>query len=179
MAAESSSSCSSVVSAEALAYALSKLGKPELVLKEEQKLAMFSLFSGNDVFVWLPTGFGKSICFQTLPFMFDYKLGLVKEEVKKRSLLIVVAPLVALMVDQAKSLQDSGVRAVIVSSGGRENRIPESLLETEETLMSASLAFCSPESLVQDKWRDILEKPSLSDRVCAIVVDECHCISKW
>ena len=155
---------------------MSKLGKPELVLKEEQKLAMFSLFSGSDVFVWLPTGFRKSICFQTLPFMFDC---IVKEEVKKRSLLIVVAPLVALMVDQAKSLQDSGVRAVIVSSGGRENWIPESLLATEETLMSASLAFCSPEPLVQDKWRDILEKPSLSDRVCAIVVDECHCISKW
>ena len=111
--------------------------------------------------------------------MFDYKLGLVKEEVKKRSLLIVVAPLVALMVDQTKSLQDSGVRAVIVSSGGRETWITESLLATEETLMSASLEFCSPESLVQDKWRDILEKPSLSDRVCAIVVDECHCISKW
>ena len=90
MAAESSSSCSSVVSAEALTYALSKLGNPELVLK---KLAMFSLFSGSDVFVWLPMGFGKSICFQTLPLMFDYKLGLVNEEVKKRSLLIVVAPL--------------------------------------------------------------------------------------
>ena len=45
MAAESSSSCSSVVSAEALTYALSKLGKPELVLKEEQKLAMFSSLS--------------------------------------------------------------------------------------------------------------------------------------
>ena len=67
--------------------------------------------------------------------MFDYKLGLVKEEVKKRSLLIVVAPLVALMVDHAKSLQDSGVHAVIVSSGGRENWIPESLLATEATLM--------------------------------------------
>ena len=93
MAAESSSSCSSVVSAEALTYALSKLGNPELVLKEEQKLAMFSLFSGSDVFVWLPMGFGKSICFQTLPLIFDYKLGLVNEEVKKRSLLIVVAPL--------------------------------------------------------------------------------------
>ena len=85
----------------------------------------------------------------------------------------------ALMVGQAKSLHDSGVRAVIVSSAGRENWIPESMLATEETLMSASLAFCSAESFVQDKWRDILEKPSLSDRVCAIVVDECHCISKW
>ena len=48
-------SCSSVVSAEELTYTLSKLGKSKLILKEEQKLAMFSLFSGRDVFVWLPT----------------------------------------------------------------------------------------------------------------------------
>ena len=79
-----------------------------------------------------------------LPFMFDYKLSL-------RSLFIVAAPLVPLMVDQAMGLQDSGHSAVIVSSRGRENRIPQSLVATEETLMSASLVFCSPESLVQDK----------------------------
>ena len=49
-AAESSASSSSVVSAEALTYALSKLGKSEFILKEEQKLAIFSLFSGREVF---------------------------------------------------------------------------------------------------------------------------------
>ena len=67
-AAESSMSCSSVVSAEALNYALSKLRKSELILKEEQKLAIFSLFSGRDVFVWLPTqdsgGVSVSKCFR-------------------------------------------------------------------------------------------------------------------
>ena len=61
--AESSMSCSSVVSAEALTYALSKLGKSELILKEEQKLAIFSLFSRRDVFVWLPTGFIEDYLF--------------------------------------------------------------------------------------------------------------------
>ena len=89
-AAESSvSSSSSVVSAEALTYALSKLGKSEFLLKEEQKLAIYSLFSGRDVFVWLPTGFRKSICFQMLPFMFDRRhtwLGSISNTIKQKRL---------------------------------------------------------------------------------------------
>ena len=51
---ESSVSSSSAVSAEVFTYALFKLGKSKLILKEEQKLAIFSLISGRDVFVWLP-----------------------------------------------------------------------------------------------------------------------------
>ena len=54
-AAESSGSSSSVASAEALTYALSKPGKYEFILKEEQELAIFSLFSGRDVFVPSPS----------------------------------------------------------------------------------------------------------------------------
>ncbi len=50
--------------------------------------------------MWLPTGFGKSVYFQTLPFVFDYKLGLV-DAVKKS----VIAPLIALIVDQVRSLR--------------------------------------------------------------------------
>ena len=126
--------------------------------------------------MWLPTGFGKSICFQTLPFVFDYKLGLVNTE--KKSLVVVVAPLVALMVDQVRSLQAKGVTAAIVS-GSREGRAAEDLLASEDTLGSASLVFCSPEALTLDRWRDVLEKQSVSERVCAVVVDEAHCVSKW
>ena len=82
-AAESSSS---VVSAEALTYTLC-LKKIELILKEERKLAIFSLFSGRDVFVWLPTGFWKSICFQMLRFLFYRRhtwLGFLSKKNKKR-----------------------------------------------------------------------------------------------
>ena len=48
--------------------------------------------------MFLPTGFGKSVCYQVLPFVFDHKLGLVVE-----SSIIVVSPLIALMVDQQES----------------------------------------------------------------------------
>ena len=178
--------CSSPDFAEALSYALSALGlttatteAPLTVeaLKDEQRRAIKAVYDGMDVFVWLPTGFGKSVCFQALPFVFDYKLGLVSAE--KKSVVIVVAPLVALMVDQVQCLRANGVRAVIVSSGGREGRVAQDLLASEDTLGSASLVFCSPEALAVDKWRDSLENPSFSDRVCAIVVDEAHCVSKW
>ena len=42
---------------------------------KEQKQAIHAICSGSDVFVWLPTEFGKSVCFQTLPFVFDFKLA--------------------------------------------------------------------------------------------------------
>ena len=54
-------------------YALQKLGTPDLVLKPEQRTAINAVYNGRDVFVWLPS---KSLCFHTLPFVFDYKLAL-------------------------------------------------------------------------------------------------------
>ena len=52
---------------ESLANALSTLGSSHLQLKEEQKKAVQAICEGRDVFVWLPTGFGKSLCYQLLP----------------------------------------------------------------------------------------------------------------
>ena len=65
---------------------------------------MFSVFMRADIFVWLPTGFGKTVCFEVLPFMFDMKLGRVD------SLVVVVSPLVSLMIDQVRSLRSGSDR---------------------------------------------------------------------
>ena len=134
----------------ALSYALSKLGKPGLVLKEEQKQAIAAVYRGRDVFVWLPTGFGKSVCFQALPFVFDYKLGLVNTE--KKSLAIIIAPLVSLMVEQVQSLQAQDVAAAIVSSGGRESRVAEGLLASKDTLDSASSGMSRSSLILEGKF---------------------------
>ena len=56
---------------EAQSYALVQLGLPQLSLKEEQKQEIHAIYSGSDVFVWLP------VCFQTLPFVFDFKHSIV------------------------------------------------------------------------------------------------------
>ena len=67
------------------------------------------------MFAWLPTGYGKSICYQLLPFIFDIKLGRTTSPLSDRSVVQVVSPLVSLMVDQVSTLQKRGVFAGILS----------------------------------------------------------------
>ena len=98
---------------EAVSYALScfKLDK----LKPEQEDVIYKLYQGQDVFAWFPTGYGKSICYQLLPFLFDAKLHRQLESPEKRSKVIVVSPLVSLMVDQVSNLKTRGISAGILS----------------------------------------------------------------
>ena len=56
---------------DSVVYALTA---SHLTLKEEQKRSVQAVYEGNDVFVWLPTGYGKSLCYQVLPLVFDHKL---------------------------------------------------------------------------------------------------------
>jgi len=64
-----------------------------------------SICNGKDTFVWLPTGFGKSICYQTLPFVFDKML---KKCAAGGSVIVVVSPLISVMEDQVASLRKQG-----------------------------------------------------------------------
>ena len=65
------------------------------MLKPEQRTSIFQFASGSDVFVSLPTGYGKSLCYTLLPPVFDLLRG-----VKEKSIVLVVSPLLALMKDQ-------------------------------------------------------------------------------
>ena len=67
--------CSSDTFSSALSYALERFGTPNLTLKEEQRKWLEAVYRGNSVFVWLPTLFGKSICYQALPLVIEYKKG--------------------------------------------------------------------------------------------------------
>ena len=161
---------------QATAFALVRVGAPStLVLKKEQVSAVRAVYEGRDVFVWLPTGFGKSICYELLPFVFDHKLGRI-EGTNIYSLVIVVTPLVSLMVDQVTDLKKRGVDAAIISGS---DRIEKSHLATEQKLKDYRVLFTVPEAILGHKWRDCIEKPDISNRIVAIVVDEAHCVSKW
>ena len=59
---------------EAVAYALSCIGQQDLTLKPKQEEALVHLYDGRDMSAWFPTGYGKSLCYQLLPFIFDFKL---------------------------------------------------------------------------------------------------------
>ena len=57
---------------DALSYALSCVGLSSIVLKQEQLTAIRYLYQRKDIFLWLPTGFGKSVCYEVLPFLFNF-----------------------------------------------------------------------------------------------------------
>ncbi len=151
-----------------LSYALDKVGRPNIALKPEQRECIEHIYVGKDVFVWLPTGFGKSLCYEVLPFVFDYKLG------RQDSLVIVVSPLISLMADQVMGLRRRSVDAAIMSSSGNKD-----LMAIEEEIMNYRLLFCAPEAIDSPQWRSVIAKREVSSRVVTLVVDEAHCVSKW
>jgi len=89
---------------EALAYAATKHGYES---KTEQKEAVKAFVRGNDVFVSLPTIFGKSLCFALLQYVFDYLRG---ETESQKSVVLGVSPLMSLMMDQWNKYSPKGLR---------------------------------------------------------------------
>ena len=81
----------------ALAYALSCVKQEVLSLKDQQMEAVNCkvLSEGKNVFVWFPTGYGKSICYQLLPLVFDVKLGRTNAPLVDRSVILVISPLMS------------------------------------------------------------------------------------
>ena len=152
----------------AIAFSLEKLGLPDVTLKAEQRSAIKAIYEGRDVFVCLPTGYGKSLCYQTLPFIMDHK----NSRSSHTSAVIVVSPLIALMEEQVQRLKGQGVKASVLSTSSP-------VCATNYGLSTDSLFFCAPESLVVTRWRRVLGTPQFSQRIVAVVVDEVHCAPKW
>jgi ATP-dependent DNA helicase RecQ len=163
----------------ALAYALNAMGRKDLKLKDEQERAVRYLYDGEDVFLWLPMGFGKSLCYNCLPFLFDYRLGRTRAPAS-RSTVLVVSPLVSLMTDQVSSLRERRVSAAILSS---HEICDKSFVATDKALQTQgmfSLLFASPEAVIgATKWHEKLLNLPLTERIVAVTVDEVHCVSKW
>ena len=118
-----------------------------LILKEQQVCALKLLSEGRDVFVWFPTGYGKSLCYQLLPFLMDYKLGRTKGPLVARSVVLVISPLVSLMIDQVRSLNTRGVSAAILSSN-KENSTEVLLPLTKMCRMESTVCCSLPQRLL-------------------------------
>lgn len=119
-----------------------------------------AVLDNEDTFVLLPTGGGKSICFQ-IP-------ALIKE-----GICIVVSPLIALMKDQVKNLKDKGIKAMAITSGISYTEL-DTLLDNC-IYGNYKFLYLSPERLQQDIVQHRIQQMNVN----LIAVDEAHCISQW
>jgi ATP-dependent DNA helicase RecQ len=121
-----------------------------------------SLLQGHDTLVMLPTGAGKSLCFQ-LP-------ALLQE-----GLTIVVSPLVALMENQVQALKVRHTSVALLHSEQSREQRQKTLQSLENGQLK--LLYLSPESLLSlTLWQRLL---TLSDKIESLVIDEAHCITQW
>jgi ATP-dependent DNA helicase RecQ len=119
-----------------------------------------SVLEGKDTLALLPTGGGKSICFQVPALAMD-------------GVCLVITPLIALMKDQVENLKKKGIKAVAVYSGMHRNEIQVALDNC--AFGDVKFLYLSPERLQTEQFRQILKKIN----VCLLAVDEAHCISQW
>ena len=141
-------------------------------LKEEQKKAIKAFVGGNDVFISLPTGYGKSLCYALLPSIFDMKRRLTETT----SVAMVVSPLIALMKDQSSSFTEKGIVAEYVSDKESTDK------ETRRKIYKGEcqLVFISPEALfLTIEWRRMLSSDYYRNNLVGFIVDEAHCVKKW
>ncbi|MFH5804505.1 DNA helicase RecQ [Alienimonas sp. DA493] len=129
-----------------------------------QKEAMECGLSGRDSVVVLPTGGGKSLCYQAPAAVLHRRTGAVA---------VVVSPLIALMKDQVDALSAIGVPAAFVNS----TLPPEEKIEVARRLREKELAclYAAPETLVTDRMLDFLSGLDVS----FVAIDEAHCVSQW
>jgi ATP-dependent DNA helicase RecQ len=125
-----------------------------------QREAVVAALAGRDTLVVMPTGGGKSLCYQ-LPALAG------------QGLVVVVSPLIALMADQWRRLQSSGVHATMLASGMEEGHNHRALLDIESGV--SQLVLAAPERFASSAFRAALGRR----KVALFVVDEAHCVSEW
>jgi len=125
-----------------------------------QEEIITSVLTGNDTLALLPTGGGKSICYQ-IPAL------------AKEGLCLVISPLIALMKDQVDNLKKRGISAAALHSGMHRDEID--LVVSNAKFGNTKLLYLSPERLETISMRDAIGKM----KVNLLAVDEAHCVSQW
>ena len=158
---------------EAVAFAFKQCGLA-FSPKREQLDAIYAVVTGKDVFVKAATGFGKSVCFITIPYVCDYLYRCKTEAFSNpsfSSVVLVISPLKALMEDQLQEIAKYGISGKKLHEGLTEDE----LVDVGEGKFK--ILISSPESLSERKIRDQLRK--LRQKIVCVAIDEAHCVLQW
>lgn len=128
--------------------------------RDKQDIIINKILSKNDALCVMPTGAGKSICYQIPAILFT-------------GLTIVVSPLISLMKDQVDMLKENGVSAAYINSSLSEDEYLRVLMDIKSN--KYKLLYLAPERIQQDGFFSFIKDIDIS----MIAVDEAHCISQW
>ena len=177
-----------------LQFALDSAAFPNFIFRPKQIQCLEFILSGIDVVAVLPTGFGKSVLFQILPFFLPLK---VKE---KSNIVLVVSPLNSIITDQISVLKKWGIRANVLTekkaqtcsfpqlfskrsftTDVEEETCSEQLLHLPSSVRNGEthIVFCHPEAILGLEGRLLLKTPAYQKQVVACVIDEAHCVEMW
>lgn len=133
--------------------------------RSSQQDVVDAILRGEDALVVLPTGGGKSLCFQ-LPAIVRQRQSL--------GVTVVVSPLVSLMRDQVRALRRKGVKAEALASDRDGRRARSRMLRG-----AATLVYVSPERAMSEEFLGDLAAMAFAGRLATLVVDEAHCVAHW
>ncbi|NLW56365.1 MAG: DNA helicase RecQ [Firmicutes bacterium] len=125
-----------------------------------QARVIASILQGKDTFAIMPTGAGKSICFQLPALLFD-------------GLTLIISPLISLMKDQVDTLKDLGIPASFINSSLSNKEVQQRLDLTAAG--EYKILYIAPERLETDPFRTLVKELPLS----FLAIDEAHCVSQW
>ncbi len=160
---------------------------PHITIKNKQRECLESIYNGQDTLCILPTGYGKSLIYQMLPYLLstDYQ-GIV----------VVISPLNAIIEQQVKALSKLNIPACSLSLNATVGVVEDDedidgdtaeeclLVNSERSLEDLkagryNLIYGHPEAFTSKIGQTILASPLFQERVVAIVIDEAHCIKDW
>lgn len=128
--------------------------------REGQESIINTILSGRDIMAIMPTGAGKSICYQVPALILP-------------GITLVISPLISLMQDQVKALNEAGVHAAYINSSLSEGQISKALQLAEQGVYK--IIYVAPERLVSSEFMWFASRTNIS----MVTVDESHCISQW